>query len=161
VQDDLITWMMGRIPWSIDWRVLAGAGIILLVCGALGVFHARALDAMCLGELEARSIGVHVDGVRWGLLVGGGILAAIAVVIAGPIAFVGLVAPHVARRLVGAPHRSLVLGSIATGAAMLLFAESVRQIIDLGGGRLPIGVLTALVGGPAFLILLLRGGRSG
>lgn len=160
VRDDLITWMMGRIPWSIDWRVLAGIGGVLGVAGALGVRFARALDVMCLGELEARSIGVRVDGVRWGLLVGGGVLAAGAVVIAGPIAFVGLVAPHAARRMVGAQHRSLVVGAILAGAAMLLLAENVRQWIDLGGGRLPIGVLTALVGGPAFLVLLLRGGRG-
>ena len=99
-----------------------------------------------------------IDILRIGLLVCGGALAAVAVVLAGPIAFVGLVAPHAARALVGSRHRMLVPASMLAGAAMLVVAETVRQWIDLGGGRLPIGVLTALLGGPAFLVLLLRRG---
>ena len=117
----------------------------------LGVWLAAALDASCLGEEEARSVGVPIDIIRIGLLVCGGALAAVAVVLAGPIAFVGLVAPHAARALVGSRHRMLVPASMLAGAAMLVVAETVRQWIDLGGGRLPIGVLTALLGGPAFL----------
>ena len=62
--------------------------------------------------------------------------------------------------VVGARHRLLVPGAMFSGAIMLLLAETVRQWIDLGGGRLPIGVLTALVGGPAFLLLLMRRERA-
>lgn len=160
VRDDLVTWMMGRIPWSMPVGIFIGAAVVLVIGCAGGLWASKGLDAACLGEDEARSIGVRLERLRWGLLVGGGVLAAVSVIVAGPIAFVGLVAPHAARRLVGARHRLLVPASVGTGAVMLLLAEAVRQVIDLGGGRLPIGVLTALVGGPAFLVLLLKRGRS-
>jgi len=158
LRDDLVSWMMGRIPWSLPSGILVASSAIMAACCVLGVWLAAALDASCLGEEEARSVGVPIDILRIGLLVSGGALAAVAVVLAGPIAFVGLVAPHAARALVGSRHRMLVPGSMLAGAAMLVVAEAVRQWIDLGGGRLPIGVLTALLGGPAFLVLLLRRG---
>ena len=156
LRDDLVGWMMGRIPWSISWGVLLAVASGLALVGTIGTVHAAALDASCMGEDEARSVGVPIDRLRMILLFAGGGLAAVAVVIAGPIAFVGLVAPHAGRAVVGARHRMLVPASILAGSAMLLVAEAVRQWIDLGGGRLPIGVLTALVGGPAFLLLLVR-----
>ena len=160
LRDDLVSWMMGRIPWSISGGIMLLAGLLMVGCAVLGMVMATALDASCLGEDEARSVGVPIEGMRVGLLVCGGALAAMAVVIAGPIAFVGLVAPHAARALVGSRNRWLVPGSLLAGMAILLMAESVRQLIDLGAGRLPIGVLTALMGGPAFLFLLLRRGAS-
>ena len=109
-----------------------------------------------MGEDEARSVGVDIDTLRVGLLIGGGALATIAVVLAGPIAFVGLIAPHVARRLMGATHRGLVPGSLLAGIGIMLVAEAARQWLVFGSGLLPIGVLTSLVGGPSFLVLLLR-----
>lgn len=88
----------------------------------------------------------------------GGILAAVAVAYAGPIGFIGLIGPHIARKLVGSRHGALVPASALAGAALLVSADAVRQWIDLGAGRLPVGVVTALAGGPAFLWLL-RSGR--
>ena len=158
LRDDLVSWMMGRIPWSIPNGLFIASAVIMVGSCVLGIVISSALDASCLGEDEARSVGVPIDIMRIALLVSGGALAAIAVVLAGPIAFVGLVAPHAARALVGSRHRILVPASLLAGAAMLVVAETVRQWIDLGGGRLPIGVLTALLGGPAFLVLLLRRG---
>ncbi|MGA1393514.1 MAG: iron chelate uptake ABC transporter family permease subunit, partial [Phycisphaerales bacterium] len=83
------------------------------------------------------------------------------VAIAGPIAFVGLVAPHAARILVGPAPRWLVPASALCGVILLVGADVARQPIDLGAGRLPIGVLTAILGGPAFLWLLHRGRLEG
>ncbi|MCH2162765.1 MAG: iron ABC transporter permease [Phycisphaerales bacterium] len=159
LRDDLVGWMMGRIPWSLPMGVIVASAAGVALASVAGIVYASALDASCLGEEEARSVGVPIDRLRIVLLFLGGALAALAVVLAGPIAFVGLVAPHAARAMVGARHRLLVPGSMCAGATMLLLAETVRQWIDLGGGRLPIGVLTALVGGPAFLVLLMRRGR--
>ena len=156
LRDDLVGWMMGRIAWSLPAGVIVASSIGVGLAGAAGIWHATALDASCLGAEEARSVGVPINRLRIILLLSGGGLAALAVVLAGPIAFVGLVAPHAARIVVGARHRLLVPGSLLAGAIMLLLAETVRQGVDLGGGRLPIGVLTALVGGPAFLLLLMR-----
>jgi ABC-type Fe3+-siderophore transport system permease subunit len=85
------------------------------------------------------------------------ILAAIGVIIAGPIAFVGLIAPHGARILLRTNHRMLAVGSATVGALLLVGADDLRQLIDLGTGRLPVGILTSGLGGIVFLLLLLRG----
>ena len=156
LRDDLIGWMMGRISETMPLGMLVAAAILLGMCFIVGLKIVAALDAACLGEDEARSVGVDIDTLRIGLLVGGGALATIAVVLAGPIAFVGLIAPHVARRLMGAGHRGLVPGSVFAGVVIMLVAEAARQWMVFGSGLLPIGVLTSLVGGPSFLVLLLR-----
>jgi len=156
VRGDLVGWMMGRIPELAPGWLLAVGGVAVGVIAAAAWRAAPMLDASGLGDDEARSVGVPLDALRrWLLSIGGG-LAAIAVVMVGPIAFVGLLAPHAARRLAGAGHRGVVLATVVAGAGMLLGADAIRQVVDLGGGRLPVGVLTALVGGPAFLGLLLR-----
>ncbi len=161
VRGDLVGWMMGRIPELAPRWLLAVAGGSVGLVTIIGWRASSMLDAASLGDDEARSIGVPLEAMRRWLLVLGGGLAAIAVVLVGPIAFVGLLAPHAGRRLTGAGHRGVVLGTVLAGASMLLVADAVRQVVDLGGGRLPVGVLTALVGGPAFLGLLLQGrGRA-
>jgi iron complex transport system permease protein len=161
VRGDLVGWMMGRIPELAPTWLLTVGGVAVSAASVAAWRAAPLLDASSLGDDEARSIGVPLDAMRWWLLMAGGALAAIAVVLVGPIAFVGLLAPHAGRRLAGAGHRGVVLATAIAGATMLVLADAIRQVIDLGGGRLPVGVLTALVGGPAFLGLLLRGrGRS-
>ena len=158
---DLIAWTMGRIDEQPDPRLLAGAAAILALAVVFAGVNSRSLDVALLGEEEARSVGLSLSALRWGLLVGAGVLAASAVAIAGPIAFVGLVAPHAARILVGPAHRWLVPATVLCGAILLVGADVARQPIDLGAGRLPIGVLTAILGGPAFLWLLHRGRLEG
>jgi iron complex transport system permease protein len=137
-----------------------GGAIIVAAAGVLGVVMALPLDAACLTDDEARSVGVPLDGLRRGLFTLGGLLAAVAVCMVGPIAFVGLLAPHAARLVVGPRHRHLVPAALLAGGGLLVFADVVRQMIDLGGGRLPVGVVTSMVGGPVFLVLLIRG-RTG
>ncbi|MBQ72607.1 MAG: ABC transporter permease [Planctomycetaceae bacterium] len=160
VRGDIVAWMMGRIPeLSPGWMLWSGA-VIVGGIGVVGWVLGRPLDAACLTEDEARSVGVPIDGLRRGLFLTGGLLAAVAVCMVGPIAFVGLLSPHAARLMVGARHRLLVPASFLAGGGVLVFADAVRQLIDLGGGRLPVGVVTAMVGGPIFLFLLLRG-RAG
>lgn len=161
VRGDLVGWLMGRIPELAPNWLLLGGGTTVAVALGLAAWSGPMLDAASLGEDEARSVGVPLDGLRRGLLAIGGVLAAMAVVLVGPIAFVGLLAPHAAKWFVGPGHRGLAAATAVVGAAMLVGADAARQVIDLGGGRLPVGVLTALVGGPAFLVLLLGGrGRS-
>lgn len=159
LRGDLLSWMAGRLPelpsrgafWTLFIVTLAGIAVL--------ASHARALDVSMLSDDEARSSGVSLSRLRRTLFVVGGVLAAIAVAYAGPIGFVGLVAPHLARRLVGTRHAALVPASALAGAALLVLADSARQCIDLGTGRLPVGVVTALAGGPAFLWLLRHRGR--
>lgn len=156
VRGDFIGWLMGRVPELVPWWLLVVGASTVLVAVALGGRHARWLDAACLSEDEATSLGVPLGRVRRAVFGTAGLLAAVAVCIVGPIAFVGLLAPHAARLLMGPRHDRLVVASGMCGAGMLVLADVVRQFIDLGGGRVPIGVVTALVGGPLFLLLLLR-----
>lgn len=156
LRGDFMGWMMGRIPDAPSQRVLLPVSALAAGATALGILLGPALDAAALSDDEARSVGVRLSLVRGVLFVTAGVLAAATVALAGPIGFVGLVAPHAARLLIGPRHGPLAVGSALAGAAMLLAADSARQVIDFGGGRLPVGVLTALVGGPVFLILLRR-----
>ena len=101
-------------------------------------------------------LDVRLGALRAGLFVMSGALAAGSVVLAGPIGFVGLVCPHLARLLSGPSHRTLVVGSALLGAGAIVAADAGVKLIDLGAGRMPLGVLTALVGGPVFIALLRR-----
>jgi iron complex transport system permease protein len=158
---DLITWMMGEIPQLVDRSTLLAAGVITGLAAIIAVGAGRAMDVAVLDDDEARTVGLSLGRLRLFLFLASGLLTAGAVAVAGPIGFVGLVGPHVARLLVGSRHRLLVVGSVITGIALVVGADAARQTIDLGRGRLPIGVLTALVGGPMFIWLLRRSGRSG
>ena len=157
LRGDLLAWMAGRLPelptqgalWTL--AIFAASGLSALW------FHAHALDVATLSDDEAVSTGVRLRRLRVTLFAIGGLLAAIAVAYAGPIGFVGLIAPHLARKLVGPRHADLVPAAALAGAALLVGADALRQVIDLGTGRLPVGVVTALAGGPAFLWLLRRG----
>lgn len=156
VRGDFTTWMMGRIPELLPgWLAVLGVAAIIVV-GGLAWWWASTLDAAGLEDDEASSVGVPLPRLRRGLMVSGGGLATLAVVMVGPIAFVGLLAPHAARLLVGSAHRAVVPASAMAGGGVLIVADLVRQVLDLGGGRMPVGILTALVGGPVFLWLLVR-----
>ena len=153
----VFAWSMGRIPEAPDRAVLTALLLVLMVSFWFFQVRSRDLDAMQFSDDEARSIGVRLNRQRWSLIVASSALAAVATALCGPLAFVGLVAPHAARSLLGASHRRLLIGSVVAGAALLVLADAVRSIIPVQGGRLPIGVVCALAGGPAFLFLLRRG----
>jgi iron complex transport system permease protein len=150
-------WLMGHIPLAVRppmiWFAagVAGAGLMI------GVWMGRAMDAATLGDDEARSVGVAVGPLRIGMFALAGTLTAVTVALAGPIGFVGLIAPHAARLVLGPRHGLLVLGAALAGIALVVGSDVARQAIDLGAGRMPIGVFTALIGGPAFIWLLLSG----
>ena len=99
---------------------------------------------------------MSVARLRVVLFILAGALTANAVVLAGPVGFVGLVCPHVVRLLAGVTHRTLLIGSALAGAALVIGADAAVKSINLASGRMPIGVITALVGGPVFILLLRR-----
>jgi iron complex transport system permease protein len=156
LRGDLLSWMAGRLP-ELPGRAALWTLAAVTVTG-LAVLRAAAasLDVATLSDDEAASTGVDLQRLRVLLFGVGGLLAAVAVAYAGPIGFVGLIAPHLARRLVGPGHAGLVPAAALAGIAILVGADALRQVIDLGTGRLPVGVVTALAGGPAFLWLLRR-----
>ncbi len=156
---DISRWMMGHISEAPSSTALMASGACALIGTVVGVLLGRAMDAATLGDDEARSVGVSIGALRLWLFLLSGVLAAGAVVLAGPIAFVGLVAPHAARLVLGPRHGPLVIGAALFGIALVVGADVARQVIGFGTGRLPIGILTALIGGPTF-IWLLRTGRG-
>jgi iron complex transport system permease protein len=158
LRGEFTSWLMGYIPEVTLSRssALLWSGVTFLGL-VLAVILGGAMDVATLGDDEARSVGLAIGRVRSGLFVLAGLLAAIAVAIAGPIGFVGLIAPHAARLVLGPRHASLAIGSAMLGVAIVVGADVARQAIDVGGGRMPIGIFTALLGGPAFIWLLLSG----
>ena len=159
VRGDLITWMMGHINQGATLQSLIVAGAVTIICLIAAAMMGRAMDAATLVEDEARSVGVSIGRLRFTMFVMAGALAAMSVTLCGPISFVGLIAPHAARLLIGPRHTALVFAAALAGAGLLLAADVASQIISVGGGRVPVGVFTALIGGPAF-IWLLRSGKG-
>ena len=113
----------------------------------------KQLDVLSLGERNARSLGVDVEGLRILAIILVALLTAAAVAFAGIIAFVGLVVPHIIRMVLGPAHRGLLVASAIGGAALMLWADLLTRTL-VEGADLPIGMLTALVGGPFFFALL-------
>ncbi len=155
IEDDLARWMMGYLQpvtsgTFIAISALTAAGLIVLLT------QARAMDIATLSESEARSLGVNVAWLRTLLFLIASVLAAGAVLLAGPIAFVGLICPHVARLLLGPRHGPLLIGSALAGATLIIGADVASELIDLQWhiGMMPIGIFTAMLGGPVFLWML-------
>jgi iron complex transport system permease protein len=125
-----------------------------LVLGTIvAVMMAHRLDLLALGERNARHLGVDVEQLRIIAIVLVALLTGVAVAFAGIIAFVGLVVPHIIRMALGPAHRGLLVASAVGGGALLAIADLLTRTL-VAGADLPIGMLTALVGGPFFFALL-------
>ncbi|HZW09020.1 MAG TPA: iron ABC transporter permease [Phycisphaerales bacterium] len=148
-------WFLGSLNENAPPGLVLAGGAALLGCLALALASARAMDAACLAEDEARSLGVRLARLRLLLFSAAGILTTISVVLAGPIGFVGLVIPHAVRLLMGPHHGPLALGATLAGAATVVGADAAISAFLLPGyRRMPLGVITAVLGGPLFLLLL-------
>jgi iron complex transport system permease protein len=150
----LTFWMFGSLGKA-GWPELAVAAPMLLAAIVLIPREAGALNAMLLGEPEAGHLGVDVEALKRRLTLLIVLAAAASVALAGIIAFVGLVVPHLVRLWRGPDHRELLPLSALLGALLLILADTASRTL-LAPAELPIGILTALVGGPFFLALLLR-----
>jgi iron complex transport system permease protein len=154
----VLSWLVGSLEgrgWDyfhvVKWPIMASAGLIAI--------YSRELNLMALGEEDAQSLGVNVARTRLILLALASLMTASAVSIAGAIAFVGLVVPHMLRLVIGPDHRILLPASLVGGAAFLVFADAVARTV-IAPELLPVGTVTALVGGPFFLLLLWRHRRQ-
>jgi iron complex transport system permease protein len=147
-------WMFGSLARAGSAELTIGAP--LLLAATLWItLRANALNALLLGEAEARHLGVDVESLKRQLSLAIVLAAAVAVALAGIIGFVGLVVPHLVRLWVGPDHRRLLPLCALLGALLLLVADTLARTLFMPA-ELPIGILTALVGGPFFLALLLR-----
>lgn len=151
---DFTFWSLGSLGGATWTRV--GAGSILLLGGVVAApLLARSLNALLLGETEAGHLGVAVQRAKAGVILLATVTAGSAVALTGIIGFVGLVAPHVLRLTAGPDHRLVVPGSALLGAILLLVADLAARTVA-SPAELPIGIVTALLGAPFFLWLLLR-----
>ncbi len=154
----IMFWLLGNLSgarWPDVWLAVPIALVGLSAC----IWYARALDAFAFGAESASSLGVPVRRVQIVLIGLTALVTAVMVSIVGSIGFVGLVIPHAARFLVGVRHGRLGPAAALIGAAFLIAADVLSRTI-IPGQVLPIGVITALVGAPAFALILLRGRRA-
>jgi iron complex transport system permease protein len=150
-------WLFGGFGTP-RWSTLVLPALLLAVVLAWMLVRAERLDRLTLGQDVAASLGVDVARLRRGVLLASVALTATAVAASGLVGFVGLVAPHAARRWVGAPHRRL-LPVVALGGAILVMAADAAARTAFAPREVPVGLLTAAVGGPFFLWQLQRGAR--
>lgn len=150
----VLQWLLGGLE-ARTWAQVAMGTAPVLAAVAVVLADARKLDAMLLGDATAIAVGVSVVRVRRRLVIATAVLTGISVALGGAIGFVGLVAPHIARPLVGAGHARLLPACFLGGGAFLVAADVVARTV-MAPQELRLGVITAIVGAPFFLLLLLR-----
>ena len=150
----IVFYLMGRVPSPGRGTLVALAAAVLAAVAVLWVMT-RDYNALALGEEGAQYLGVDVERLKRRTLILGSLLTALTVSAAGMIGFVGLVVPHVLRLVLGPDHRLLVPAGFLGGAAFLVLADLVSRVA-IAPNELPVGVVTALIGGPFFLYLLRR-----
>ncbi len=155
-----VSFLVGSLQPNLTRGQEAAAAVTVGLGWVVLLYFAGQLNAAALDEAEAIALGVRVHRLRWAALGVASVVTAAAVAVSGPIGFVGLICPHVARRLVGPdPRRSLPVAT-AAGAILLVVADAAsRHLSRYAGTLLPVGVLTGLLGGPFFLTLLWRARR--
>ncbi|GIH24455.1 ABC transporter permease [Acrocarpospora phusangensis] len=144
-------WILGDVGGG--WPQLAMVAPYALVSVVVMLAHGRLLDVLAVGDEEAASLGLHARRVRFAVLLAASLATAAAVAVSGLIAFVGIVVPHVVRRLAGWSYRIVLPLSLLGGAAFLVVADLVARTV-LAPAELPIGVVTAFVGAPFFVLVL-------
>ena len=148
----MLFWLMGDLEYAGGY----GPGVTVLVLGFfMAMLCARELNLLARGDSQASALGVNVVRVRFTVYFLASLLTATAVMQAGSIGFVGLVVPHLVRLVLGTDHRILLPVSLLVGGSLLVFADTLARTI-IAPQQLPVGVLTALVGVPVFLLLLQR-----
>jgi iron complex transport system permease protein len=151
---DLIFWSLGSLEVTSWWKLAIGMVLTLpaIVCIP---FYANALNANLLGENEARHLGIDMENVKKHLIILIALVVGVSVSLSGIIGFVGLVVPHLLRIMIGPDHRLLLPASALFGASLLVAADIIARTI-VAPAEIPIGIITAILGGPFFLWLLVR-----
>lgn len=151
-------WMLGNLS-SATWADVRLITPYVVVCGVILMLHRRQLDVLRVGDDEAVALGAPVRRVRLTVVLAATMATAAAISVTGLIGFVGIMVPHFVRMLSGHSYRSVLPMSMVVGAAFLILADIPSRSL-LGGAELPIGVVTAMLGAP-FFIVLLRTRRAG
>jgi iron complex transport system permease protein len=149
--------LVGGIYTNVGSTEICAAGVVVALGWVALLYLSGQLNVAVLDTAEAEALGVRINRLRWISMIIASVITAAAVAISGPIGFVGLVCPHIARLLAGADQRKLLPLATAAGASLLAIADAVsRKLTVPTHGALPVGVLTGMLGGPFFLALLWR-----
>ena len=151
---EITVWMLGSLAER-GWDHIALVAPFILVGLLILSFMGRAMDALALGEAQAASLGIDLDRTRLLALIGVGLSVGAATSVTGSIGFIGLVAPHLVRPLVGHEPSRTLAPSALLGAALLLVADILTRVIHTSS-ELRLGVVTSLIGAPFFFWLVLR-----
>lgn len=148
----VLFWMTGSFA-GVVWKDVLPVVIALAVCIAVMMLLNQALDALLLGEEMAITVGVNVPRLKILIIVMSALVTGIMVSVSGTIGFVGLVVPHISRSIVGTVHRRLIPFAVLLGGILMIWADAAARVV-VAPSELPIGVVTAFIGAPFFLVLL-------
>ncbi len=148
----IIYWTMGSLAGK-GWDPLIRISLPVIVSIVLINFFARDLNIMLTGEDSAKSLGINVEKIKMYVLILGTFMVSMVVSVSGIIGFVGLIIPHIVRIIIGPDHRVLLPASALTGGIFMVFADTIARTI-ISPVEIPVGIITALFGGPFFLYLL-------
>jgi len=148
----MLFWLMGDLSYAhyTHWALL-----VLIVCLLVSMMISRNLNILARGELQAATLGVSPKKIRYIVYFLSSLLAATAVTLAGNVGFVGLIVPHAIRLMVGSDHRILLPAAFLLGGCLVMLADCLARTV-IAPQQLPVGVLTAIIGIPVFLVLLRR-----
>lgn len=156
---NLTFWTMGSLAGA-NWTVVSGLAVFLVIALWRVMKLINAMNALALGEATAAHVGINVRHLRTHVIVLVALLCGFAVAWCGMIGFIGLVAPHIVRTMVGPDQRHVAPLSMLTGALLLLVADTVSRTVAIPA-EIPVGIFTALLGAPFFLMLLARSRKLG
>jgi iron complex transport system permease protein len=149
-----IVWLAGSI-WVSNWDYVLAVTPWLVILIPFVLYHSKTLDVMHLGEYNSIGLGVSLRYYRKLFILVAVILAGVAVSVGGGIAFVGLIAPHLARKLVGGSHIRVIPAALLIGSILVLIADTIGKNL-LENSEIPVGLLIAVIGAPYFIYLLIR-----
>lgn len=149
----IVFWLMGGF-YMITWAKTAFAASVLILCTAYFLFRARPLNILALDEMSAETSGVNVQSERMRAFVFSTALVAVSVSFTGLIGFVGLIVPHIARSFYGSDVRQGIFYSSVFGALLMITADAVARTVIPNGAELPVGIVTAVLGGMFFFYIL-------
>ena len=151
---DITFWGMGSIA-AATWGKLITAGPMIIIALLFAPFIAKSLNALTLGEASAQHLGINVQFMKRFSILLVAVSVGASVAVTGGIGFVGIVVPHLLRLIQGPEHKGLFINAALLGAIMLILADAVSRTI-ISPAELPIGIITAIIGGPFFIWILLR-----
>ena len=150
----VLSWTLGSFT-GLRWGSTVTLSVVTVPALIAGMAVCHTLDAFAFGDVSAMSLGIPVNAVRWSIMVGTALLTALCVAFVGPIGFVGLIVPHIARFWSGPRHARLLPASALVGALLMLWSDTAARCLR-PDTEIPVGVVTAVIGAPVLVILLRR-----